>query len=269
MSLKQKCTIFRLRASSSSHLNFFYCQIIYRMISKELNTIDEKKYEDKWVQTEPSTVYSRGQTRSSTSKDRIDIGRKDDSWPKNPFRFSPRFDDAGQKVCDEDSYPLWLQNWGTKEGPTSQRKPILAHVISPPSGEKNRSAKRMEENEISPIFASSPSLRDTLEKEFQEEMQGLLTPEKLYYDENIDYREREVKDTTSPRGSHEESPVKGIITPKTISKRVPLKGDTPMPGSARLQRSVSRVKSYKEPSLNAKVRKGFKFFIYEDTPTEL
>lgn len=36
------------------------------------------------------------------------------------------------------------------------------------------------------------------------------------------------------------------------------------PPSARLPRSVSKVKSYKEPSLSVKVRKGFKFFSFED-----
>ena len=53
------------------------------------------------------------------------------------------------------------------------------------------------------------------------------------------------------------------------SKPLPMVG-TPMPSSSsgRLQRSVGRIKSYKEPSLTIKVRKGFKFFTLEEYQKE-
>jgi hypothetical protein len=245
------------------------------MLSKELNIIDEKNYVDKWVQTEPCSVFSTGRKGSSSTEHSTYLDLKDDSWPKNPFRFrSPSFDDVGLRLPLSDENPLWLQNWGV-ESPSERRidsprtgRNAITHVISPSSIEKAKSESKMNGKEKSPLML--PSLR----KMIQIDRQLLQTPTKQYYDENIDYREKsKMKESESqqiPLLDDEGNPMKGVTTPIRVSKKVPLKGGTPMPvpGSARLQRSVSRVKSYKEPSLTTKVRKGFQFFIYEDAKEE-
>jgi hypothetical protein len=253
------------------------------MLSKELNIVDEKDYADKWVQTEPCSVFSTGRRRSSTTEDSKHVDLKGVCWPKNPFRFcSPSFDDVSLRLPLNDENPQWLQNWGEKspierrnaitqiDSPNIER-PAITHVISPPSIEKITSESKMKGMAKSPIM--SPSLNKMAQKENRVDRQLLLTPAKQYHDENVDYREKsETKDIESPQvflRDDDGNPMKGLMTPRVISKKG-LKGDTPMPvpGSARLQRSVSRVKSYKEPSLTTKVRKGFQFFIYEDASEE-
>lgn len=253
------------------------------MLSKELNIVDEKDYADKWVQTEPCSFFSTGRRRTSTTEDSKYVDLKGDSWPKNPFRFcSPSFDDVSLRLPLNDENPQWLQNWGVKS-PLERKnaitqidspdmgRPAITHVISPPSIEKMEPELKMKGKAKSPIM--SPSLNKMTQKNFRADIQLLRTPTKHYYDENVDYREKsEMKDIESPQvflRDDDGNPIKGLMTPRVISKKG-LKGDTPMPvpGSARLQRSVSRVKSYKEPSLITKVRKGFQFFIYEDASEE-
>jgi hypothetical protein len=253
------------------------------MLSKELNIIDEKNYEDKWVQTEPCSVFSTGRKGSTSAEHSTYLDLKGDSWPKNPFRFqSPSFDDVGLRLPLSDENPLWLQNWGVEspferknavtqiDSPRTRRNAIT-HVISPPSIEKAISESKRKGKEKSPLI--SPSLR----KEIPIDRQLLQTPTptKQYYDENVDYREKdEMKSQHISLLDDEGNPMKGVTTPIRASKKVPLKGRTqggtpmPAPSSARLHRSVSRVKSYKEPSEKAKVRKGFQFFIYEDAAEE-
>ena len=101
--------------------------------------------------------------------------------------------------------------------------------------------------EMTPVSTSSDSDIDL-------DYQFLQTPTRtLFRDENYQIN--------SETASDQEKPIVRENDSETLRRF-----GTPLhvPQNTRLRRTVSRVLSYKEPSLTIKVRKGFKFFMFED-----
>ena len=210
------------------------------MLSKELS-IPQKKCKNKGSQTEDkqfivqSIIRRRSSPASSLAGDKSGV-----VLTTNPFRFSPpQYNIRGLTSQD-----------GTPKSRRSELTP-RAHIITPPTKDEDDLMKEVGASGIQP---RSPSMIDSND----ENQQNLLmqTPVRTLFHEAYE------EGITLPQNASLE---KDVIK----SKPLPMVG-TPMPSSSsgRLQRSVGRIKSYKEPSLTVKVRKGFKFFTLEEYQKE-
>ena len=213
-------------------MNQFGSLLKRRLLSKELS-IPAKKCKNKGVQTyskeKQFALKSFVQDRSSSTH-----GSLSSNCTKNPFRFSPpQYNINGSATLDE-----IIEKQDMLFTPKS-------NIITPPSKEKS-------EIKLDTILYNRSTSNFTTSKE-DIGVQYTRTPVRtLFYDSNID----------------EGSSTRKVATPENnvISLNATGREGTPMPitSSSRLQRSVGRVKSYKEPSLTVKVRKGFKFFTFEE-----
>lgn len=152
------------------------------------------------------------------------------SWARKPFRFSPpQYNIRGLAAVD------------VSEKQSLDFTP-KSNIISPPS------AERLIAVSTSYLVPCLSLLEEDLDLQYQR------TPVRTLFGESNE------DDGASIGKTPVSKPSDTLSTPAKHR-------DTPMPlmSSSRLQRSVSRVKSYKEPSLTVKVRKGFKFFSFEDS----
>lgn len=212
--------------------------LLCRLLSRVLN-IPEKKCKNKSVQTNfIEKSNSTGATRQIKGSTPITLSsetRKDEPFSslRNPFRYSPplyNLYDVGIFAQFSPAHPVLY--------------PEELHLVSPHSGD-----------ELLPGVNAESKITSTSASQIVSDLyafdQNLQTPVRALFQE--DY----------PSGSK----VVDIFekADKSGAKAANYVG-TPLhaPPSARLPRSVSKIKSYKEPSLSVKVRKGFKFFSFED-----
>jgi hypothetical protein len=214
--------------------SFLYIYILFRLLSRVLN-IPEKKYKNKSAQTNFDSAAGNRQLKGSTPSILPTETRREEPFSslRNPFRYSPPL------------YNLYDVGIFTQFSPAHQvdfRENL--HLVSPHSGDELLPG----ENVGSKIFSSSALQKNS---DIHAIDQNLQTPVRALFQD--DY----------PSGSK-------VIDALEKSDKVGAKATsyvrTPLhaPPSARLPRSVSKIKSYKEPSLAVKVRKGFKFFSFED-----
>ena len=174
-----------------------------------------------------------------------------DTSVRNPFRFSPPQSDSKLFETGNLSSPLiQLVSSGRQ-----------SHVITPISTERLSSDTKVRTNRKSPkspiISPLSPLLTRLSFSADYDDLQFMQTPVRSLFHEN----DEDDEDDPASRLKTTEKKAAIAKTPKPKTHV-----GTPMPVSSRakLQRSVSRITSYKEPSLTVKVRKGFKFFAFDN-----
>ena len=197
--------------------------------------IPEKIRCDKGVQTKFSEKFEYGGS-SNNLKSKLSTSVPSDcsveGQPQNPFRFSPPLDN--------------LKDVFDKSSPNRLRMtPGGSNIITPPS----------EEFLLSKALTQSPPISfERLPKSGNFLGEHITPPPARALFKDSDHKDSD---------SLFEGIVSKVVmmTPKNNSFV-----DTPIPAifSGRLQRSGGRVLSYKEPSLKVKVRKGFKFYSFED-----
>jgi hypothetical protein len=218
---------------SSFKSSFLYMFFLYRLLSRVLN-IPDKKCKNKSVQTYFESAAANRQLKGSTPRNSLTETRREEPFSslRNPFRYSPPL------------YNLYDVGIFTQFSPARQLiSPEVSHLVSPYSGDE------LLRGEVAESKISSSALQKN--NELYAIDQNLQTPVRALFQEDypsaskvVDAFEKSGKDSAKA----------------TIYVGTPLHA----PPSTRLPRSVSKIKSYKEPSLTVKVRKGFKFFSFED-----
>ena len=154
----------------------------------------------------------------------------------NPFRYSPPL------------YNLLDLEVFNKPIPDRENIGILQSILTPL---KQRGRNSLHVEKLAPESSTAVT---SVDSDTDLDYQFLQTPTRiLFRDENYHIKSASAFDQEKPT-AHEN----GSDTLRRFG--------TPLhvPQNSRLRRTVNRVLSYKEPSLSIKVRKGFKFFMFED-----
>lgn len=215
-------------------LNIVASTLSCRLLSRALK-IPEIIRCDKGVQTKFSEKFDYGGS-SNNLKSKLSTSVPSDcsgeGQSQNPFRFSPPLDN--------------LKDVFDKCSPNRLRMtPGGSNIITPPS----------EEILLAKAFTQSPPIPfERLPKSGKNFGENITPPSARAL-----FKDSDDNNSDSLFGGSISKVV--MTTPKKNSFV-----GTPIPAifSARLQRSGGRVLSYKEPSLKVKVRKGFKFYSFED-----
>lgn len=219
--------------------SFLYMFFLFRLLSRVLN-IPEKKCKNKSVQTniieKLNSAGANRQLKGATPSDLSTQIRKEEPFSslRNPFRYSPPL------------YNLYDVGIFAQFSPARQAgSPKEPHLVSPQTGDELLPGENAESK-----IPSSAAVQKNSELICAID-QNLQTPVRALFQEDCPDSSKSLDST--------------VKSDKNALKAVNYVG-TPMhaPPSARLPRSVSKIKSYKEPSLSVKVRKGFKFFSFED-----
>ena len=209
-------------------MNQFGSLLKRRLLSKELS-IPAKKCKNKGVQTysKEKQLALKSFVLNTNSSTQDSLGS---NYKKNPFRFSPPQYNINGSATLEELKDIMLT-------PKS-------NIITPPS--KERAGINLDTN------LNNKTASYILAKKEDVDVQYSRTPVRtLFCDSNTDDGGTKREDTTPENSS--------FLLTRTRREGTPM----PTISSSRLQRSVGRVKSYKEPSLTVKVRKGFQFFTFE------
>lgn len=156
----------------------------------------------------------------------------------NPFRYSPPL------------YNLLDLEVFSKPSPDRSNNEFLGNHRSSPNFGGNNSLSTEK------LVPQLPSSTTSIDSDVALDYQFMQTPTRtLFCDENYHTDGAKVFDRSLD---------KEIILDN--QSKILRRFGTPLhvPPNTRERRTVSRVLSYKEPSLNIKVRKGFKFFTFED-----
>ena len=154
----------------------------------------------------------------------------------NPFRYSPPL------------YNLLDLEVFSKPSPDRSNSEFLGNHRSSPNFGGNNSLSTEK------LVTQLPSSTTSIDSDVALDYQFMQTPTRtLFRDENCHIN--------SATASDQEKPIIHENDSETLRRF-----GTPLhvPQNTRQRRTVSRVLSYKEPSLTIKVRKGFKFFMFED-----
>lgn len=191
------------------------------------------------MQTKFSENFTPGGSSNRSKSKNSDSVPPDDSkegQTQNPFRYSPPLNNLRDRGIFDKSSPSRLR-----------MTPGGSHVITPPSDERMFTKKK--------LSTKSPPAEFEKMLESGNKFDQNTTPPNA----RALFKDRDDSDLDI---LFEESISRiAMMTPKRNSFV-----DTPIPVtlSGRTQRSGGRILSYKEPSLKVKVRKGFKFYSFEE-----